>query len=133
MKENSEPSNSGKEGYDPFAPENVRLDQSELDRPAVKPELTSLPVRKPEKFEFIRVCSDPDFRFGPISFIEIKRSREYCLSAATIQIQPGSAGILDRIRFSGDEHLGEALSLDRENAKPNGPYKRLVHLGTGMC
>jgi hypothetical protein len=79
MKENTEPSNSGKEGYDPFAPENVRLDQSELDRPAVKPELTSLPVRKPEKFEFIRVCPDPDFRFGPISFIEIKRSREYYL------------------------------------------------------
>jgi hypothetical protein len=57
----------------PFSPENIRLDQSELDSPAVKTERTSLPVRKPQKYEFIRVCADPEYRFGPVPFIELDR------------------------------------------------------------
>jgi len=68
--------NNGDE-YNPFDPEGFRLDESELDQPAVKPELISLPVRRPEKFEFIRVCSEPHYRFGPLPYIELKRSREY--------------------------------------------------------
>jgi hypothetical protein len=70
------PSGNG-DGCNPFDPESFRLDESDLDQPAVKPELISLQVRRPEKFEFIRVCSDPRFRFGPMPYIELKRSRDY--------------------------------------------------------
>ena len=66
------------DGSNPFDPASFRLDESELDQPAVKPELISLPVRRPEKFEFVRVCSDPNYRFGPLPYIELKqRSKEF--------------------------------------------------------
>jgi hypothetical protein len=60
-------------------PELFRLDQSELDQPVAKTILTALPIRKPEPLEFIRVHSDPNYRFGPVPFINLKQNREYYL------------------------------------------------------
>jgi hypothetical protein len=67
----------GPDLFDPLKPENLRIDQSELDMPAVKPELTVIPVRKPEKFEFVRVHPDPEYRCGPVSFITLGRGEFY--------------------------------------------------------
>jgi hypothetical protein len=39
----------------PFRPENLRLDQSSLHAPAAKKLLTTVPVRKPNKQDFVRV------------------------------------------------------------------------------
>ena len=65
------------DAYDPLKPENLRLDQSELDQPAVKPELTALPVRRPGKFEFVQVHPDPAYRLGPVCFIALGRDDYY--------------------------------------------------------
>ena len=48
-----------------------------IDQPAVKPELTALPVRRPGKFEFVQVHPDPAYRLGPISFIALGRDDYY--------------------------------------------------------
>ena len=40
---------------DPFAPENLRLDQNFLETGGVKKLLTTIPVRKPNKQTFFRV------------------------------------------------------------------------------
>ena len=48
----------------------------------VKPELTAIPVKRPEKFEFIRVHPDPEYRCGPVSFITIGRSEFYIVPPA---------------------------------------------------
>ena len=68
-------------GEDQLDPELFRLDQSELDQPVAKTVLTSIPIRKPESLEFIRVHPDPEYRMGPVSFIALKQSREYYLVA----------------------------------------------------
>jgi hypothetical protein len=64
---------------DQLNPELFRLDQSELDQPVAKTVLTSIPIRRPEQLEFIRVHPDPEYRMGPVSFIALKQSREYYL------------------------------------------------------
>ena len=70
-------SDNGADEYDPLKPENLRIDQSELDEPAVKAELTEIPVRKPDKFEFIRVHPDPACRCNPVAFISLRGSGFY--------------------------------------------------------
>jgi hypothetical protein len=47
---------------DPFAPENLRLDQSFTETVGVKKLLTTIPVRKPGKQTFFRVHPDPAYR-----------------------------------------------------------------------
>jgi len=64
-------------------PESFILDQSELDQPVAKTVLTAIPIRKPETLEFIRVHPHPDYRKGPVSFINLKQNREYYL------VEPG--------------------------------------------
>ena len=47
---------------DPFNPENLRLDQSVLQAQAAKRLLITVPVRKPNKQDFVRVHPDPEYR-----------------------------------------------------------------------
>jgi hypothetical protein len=47
---------------DPFDVTNLRLDQSFVESAGVKKLLTTVPVRKPRKQEFIRARSDPAYR-----------------------------------------------------------------------
>jgi hypothetical protein len=47
---------------DPFKPENLRLDQSVLQAQAAKRLLITVPVRKPNKQDFVRVHPDPEYR-----------------------------------------------------------------------
>jgi len=60
---------------DPFAPENLRLDQNFLETGGVKKLLTTIPVRKPNKQTFFRVRPGSKWRdIFPI--IDLKDDRE---------------------------------------------------------
>jgi hypothetical protein len=74
---------------DPFDPESLRLDQSFTEMAGVKKLLTTVPVRKPNKQDFIRVHPDANFRLTA-AVIELKDDREVYLVLPTIAHQlPG--------------------------------------------
>jgi hypothetical protein len=50
---------------DPFDPASLRLDQTFTDGTAVKKLITTIPVRKPSRQDFVRVHSDPASGFRP--------------------------------------------------------------------
>ena len=63
----------------PFDPASLRLDQSFADTVGVKKLLTTVPVRKPNRQDFVRVHPDPVFRLTPAAIIEVKDDREVYL------------------------------------------------------
>jgi hypothetical protein len=70
-----ETSNQPATNLDPFAPENLRLDQKFTETAPAKKLLTTIPVRKPNKQTFFRVHPDPAYRdIFPI--IDLKDDRE---------------------------------------------------------
>jgi hypothetical protein len=60
----------------PFDPANLRLDQSFAANLGVKKHLTTVPVRKPNKQDFVRVHPDPAYILSPAAIIELKEDRE---------------------------------------------------------
>jgi hypothetical protein len=60
---------------DPFDPENLRLDQSFVETSGVKKLLTTVPVRRPNNQDFVRVHSDEAYRLTS-AIIELKDDRE---------------------------------------------------------
>ncbi len=75
---------------DPFNPAALRLDQSYADTIGVKKLLTTVPVRKPNRQDFVRVRSNSDFRLTPAAIIEVKEDREVYL------VLPGMAPATSR-------------------------------------
>src|SRR6516225_2756698 len=68
----------------------LRLDQSYADTVGVKKLLTTVPVRKPNRQEFVRVHPDPTYRLTPAAIIELKEDREtYLLLPKMAQALPG--------------------------------------------
>jgi hypothetical protein len=63
----------------PFDPASLRLNQSFADTVGVKKLLTTVPVRKPNRQEFVRVRSESAFRLTPAAVIELKEDREVYL------------------------------------------------------
>src|SRR6516225_3702052 len=63
----------------PFDPAALRLDQSFADTVGVTKLLTTVPVRKPNRQEFVRVHPDPAYRLTPAAIIEVKEDREVYL------------------------------------------------------
>jgi hypothetical protein len=63
----------------PFDPASLRLDQSFADTVGVKKLLTTVPIRKPNRQEFVRVHPDPVYRLTPAAIIEVKEDREFYL------------------------------------------------------
>jgi hypothetical protein len=59
---------------DPFDLTSLRLDQSFLTRPAAKPQLNQVQVRKPSKTEFVRTHKDPSHRLV-VGIIEMKEDK----------------------------------------------------------
>jgi len=53
----------------------LRLDQS-FDTVGVKKLLTTVPVRKPNKQDYVRGHDDPAYRLTPAAIIELKEDRE---------------------------------------------------------
>jgi hypothetical protein len=64
---------------DPFDPAALRLDQSFLQHQGAKKLLTEVPVRKPNRQEFVRVHPDDEYRLSPVAIIELKDEREFYL------------------------------------------------------
>jgi hypothetical protein len=60
-------------------PSALRLDQSYADTVGVKKLLTTVPVRKPGRQEFVRVHPDQSYRLTPAAIIEVKEDREVYL------------------------------------------------------
>jgi hypothetical protein len=65
----------GAEPSDIWSPEALRIDQSFLNVGAAKKLLTTVPVRKPNKQDFVRVNPDPAYRLT-VGLIELKDNRE---------------------------------------------------------
>ena len=74
---------------DPFNPESLRLDPSYADTIGVKKLLLTVPVRKPNRHEFVRVHPDASYRLEPAAIIELKEEREtYLLTPSMAQALP---------------------------------------------
>jgi len=70
---------------DMWSPEALRIDQSALNIGAAKKLLTTVPVRKPGKQDFVRVHPGSDYRLT-VGLIELKDSREtYMVMPAVAQ------------------------------------------------
>ena len=93
----------------PFDPAALRLDQSYADTVGVKKLLTTVPVRKPNRQDFVRVHSDPRYRLTPIATIEVKEDREvYLVTPDMAQALPGefsTVTLFTTINRQGTLHL----------------------------
>ena len=70
---------------DPFDPANLRIDQEYLKQGAAKKLLTTVPVKKPNKQDFIRVHPSSDYRTNT-ALIELREEREtYIVHPAYVQ------------------------------------------------
>jgi hypothetical protein len=68
----------------------LRLDQSYPDTVGVKKLLTTVPVRKPNRQDFVRVHPEPGYRLTPAAIIEVKEDREvYLVHPNMAQALPG--------------------------------------------
>ena len=75
---------------DPFDPAALRLDQSFADSVGVKKRLMTVPVRKPNRQDFVRVHPDPAYRLTPAAIIEVKEDQEvYLVTPEMAQNLPG--------------------------------------------
>ncbi len=94
---------------DLFDPAALRLDQSYADTVGVKKLLTTVPVRKPNRQDFVRVHPDANYRLTPAAIIEVKDEREVYL--VTPNLAPGLVGefstvtLLTTINRQGTLHL----------------------------
>jgi hypothetical protein len=93
----------------PFEPASLRLDQNFAETVGVKKLLTTVPVRKPNKQDFVRVHRDPAYRLTPAAIIELKEDREvYLLTPAMAAELPGEfamATLYTTISRQGILHL----------------------------
>src|SRR5438270_12559094 len=80
----------------PFGdPSKLRLDQSYADTVGVKKLLTTVPVRKPNRQEFVRVHPDPKYRLTPAAIIEVKEDRDvYLVTPSMAQALPGEFSVV---------------------------------------
>jgi hypothetical protein len=87
--------NNSNDAPNPFDPRSLRVDQSFADTVGVKKLLTTVPVRKPIRQDFVRVHPGPDYRLGPAATIEVKEDREvYLVTPAIAQQLPGEFSVV---------------------------------------
>lgn len=93
----------------PFDPAALRLSQSFADTVGVKKLLTTVPVRKPGRQDFVRVHPDPEYRLTPAAIIELKEDREvYLVTPKMAQVLPSefaTVTLLTTINRQGVLHL----------------------------
>jgi hypothetical protein len=94
----------------PFDPTTLRLDhQSFTGTVGVKKLLTTVPVRKPNRQDLVRVNPHPSFRITPIVIIELKEGREvYLATPALARELPGectAATLFTAVNRLGILHL----------------------------
>jgi hypothetical protein len=64
--------------YDPFDPENLRIDPAFMNETGAKKLLTTIPVRRPGKQSFVRVHPEPGYRLN-VALVELEEDREIYL------------------------------------------------------
>src|SRR5215468_12127941 len=105
----SDLNNTNANAPNPFDPAALRLDQSYADTVGVKKLLTTVPVRKPNRQEFVRVHPDPTYRLTPAAIIEVKEDREvYLVMPDMAPILPGefsTVTLLTTINRQGTLHI----------------------------
>jgi len=118
--------------FDPFDPANLRLDPEYLKSGGVKKLLTTVPVRKPNKQDFIRVHPDPDYRLCGVAIIELREDREIYL------VLPSYAQQLDPQLFNhanlyvpGDKSSKSGFLMAGEAARAGRPNIWLAHFRVG--
>lgn len=93
----------------PFDPDALRLDQGFAETVGVKKLLTTVPVRRPNRQDFVRVHPDPAFRLTPAAIIELKEDREVHLVTPAMAAElPGEfalATMFTTINRQGVLHL----------------------------
>jgi hypothetical protein len=101
--------NNSNNAPNPFDPAALRLDQSFADTVGVKKLLTTVPVRKPNRQDFVRVHPDPKYRLTPAAIIEVKEDREvYLITPGMAQALPGEFSLVTlftTINRQGTLHL----------------------------
>lgn len=73
-----EPSTPTPDPLAAFDPAKLRIDQSFLQHGVAKKRLTTIPIRKPGKQDFVRVHPDEQYRL-PVALIELEDDREIYL------------------------------------------------------
>jgi hypothetical protein len=95
-------------GPDPFDPAALRLDQSFAETVGVRKLLTTVPVRKPNRQDFVRVHPDPAYRVTA-AIIELKEDREvYLVTRRMASELPGEfalATLFTTVNRQGVLHL----------------------------
>jgi hypothetical protein len=88
--------NNSNDTPNPFDPASLRLDQSFAGTAGVKKLLTTVPVGKPGRQEFVRVHRDLASRLTPAAIIEVKEDREVYLVLPGIaqQLPPGECSVV---------------------------------------
>jgi hypothetical protein len=81
--------------FDPFRPENLRIDAASQG-PVAKKLLTHVPVRKPHRQDFIRVHPDKNYRLTA-AVIELKEDREFYLIEPRLRAELASEDALCEI------------------------------------
>jgi hypothetical protein len=79
----------------PFDPASLRLDQSFADTVRTKKLLTTVPVRKPNRQDYVRVHPEPAYRLTPAAIIEVSDDREiYLVTPQMAQVLPGEYSLV---------------------------------------
>jgi hypothetical protein len=83
------------QGPDPFDPASLRLDPSETEHLGVKKIRTHVPVRKPNRQDFVRVYANPDYTLAPAGIVEVREDREtYLFTPALARAYPAEVSIV---------------------------------------
>ena len=94
---------------DPFDPASLRLNQDFAETSGVKKLLTTVPVRKPNRQDFVRVHPDGDYRLTPAAIIELEDERETYLVMPDLALElPGefkAATLFTAINRQGVVHV----------------------------
>jgi hypothetical protein len=96
----------------PFDPAALVLDQSFAETVGVKKLLTTVPVRKPNRQDFVRVHPDESYR-GNFAMIELQEDREVYLIggvglAAELDAETFNATLCTAVNRQGVAVAGEA-------------------------
>jgi hypothetical protein len=115
-----------KTGPNPFDPASLRLDQNFAETVGVKKLLTTVPVRKPNRQDFVRVHPDMGYRLTPAAIIELKEDHEVYLVTPQMTIElPGeftAATLFTTINRQGILHLWH-VKLPGPDGKHNGWHR----------
>jgi hypothetical protein len=115
---------------DPFDPVNLRLDQSFVETSGVRKLLTTVPVRKPNNQDFIRVHPGEDYRLAA-AVIELKEDREVYLVLPTVAAQlPGEC--VPVILFTGINRQGVVFLWPVKLPTPDGKINEWHRSATGQ-